>query len=98
MQNAIKYNVENGEIHITSEIDANRGKIIVSDTGCGISAEHLPQIFDPFYRVNTPRPRKIAGSGLGLSIVKSIIERHGWSISVSSEDGRGTVFTISQFQ
>ena len=98
IENAIKYNIPNGEVHITSEIDAGRGKIIVSDTGCGISAEHLPQIFDPFYRVNTPRPRKTAGSGLGLSIVKSIIERHGWSISVSSEVGRGTRFTISQFQ
>lgn len=98
IENAIKYNVENGEIHITSKIDANRGEIIVSDTGCGISAEHLPQIFDPFYRVNTSRSRKTAGTGLGLSIVKSIIERHGWSISVSSEAGRGAVFTISQFQ
>ncbi len=98
IENAIKYNIKNGEIHITSEIDSNRGKIIVSDTGCGISAEHLPQIFDPFYRVNTSRSHKTAGSGLGLSIVKSIIERHGWSISVSSEVGRGTLFTISQFQ
>ncbi|MEY8318983.1 HAMP domain-containing sensor histidine kinase [Oscillospiraceae bacterium 50-58] len=98
LENAIKYNIKNGEIHITSEIDSNRGKIIVSDTGCGISAEHLPQIFDPFYRVNTSRSHKTAGSGLGLSIVKSIIERHGWSISVSSEVGRGTRFTISQFQ
>lgn len=98
IENAIKYNIPNGEIHITSEVDANRGKIIVSDTGCGISAEHLPQIFDPFYRVNTSRSHKTAGSGLGLSIVKSIIERHGWSISVSSEVGRGTLFTISQFQ
>jgi two-component system sensor histidine kinase ArlS len=49
IENAIKYNVEHGEIRITSEIDAGRGKIIVSDTGCGISAEHLPQIFDPFF-------------------------------------------------
>lgn len=98
IENAIKYNIKNGEIHITSEIDSNRGKIIVSDTGCGISAEHLPQVFDPFYRVNTSRSHKTAGSGLGLSIVKSIIERHGWSISVSSEVGRGTRFTISQFQ
>lgn len=98
IENAIKYNVEHGEIRITSEIDAGRGKIIVSDTGCGISAEHLPQIFDPFYRVSTSRPHKTAGTGLGLSIVKSIIERHGWSISVSSEVGSGTVFTISQFQ
>ena len=98
IENAIKYNVKNGEIHITSEIYSNRGKMIVSDTGCGISAEHLPQIFDPFYRVNTSRSHKTAGSGLGLSIVESIIERHGWSISVSSEVGRGTLFTISQFQ
>ena len=98
IENAIKYNIPNGEIHITSEVDANREKIIVSDTGCGISAEHLPQIFDPFYRVSTSRSHKTAGSGLGLSIVKSIIERHGWSISVSSEVGRGTLFTISQFQ
>ena len=98
IENAIKYNVKNGEIHITSEIYSNRGKMIVSDTGCGISAAHLPQIFDPFYRVNTSRSHKTGGSGLGLSIVESIIKRHGWSISVSSEVGRGTLFTISQFQ
>lgn len=98
IENAIKYNISNGKIYITSRIDANRGEIIISDTGCGISAEHLPMIFDPFYRANTSRSRKTGGTGLGLSIVKSIIERHGWNISVSSEVGRGTVFTISQFQ
>ena len=98
IENAIKYNIPNGKIYIVSRIDANRGEIVISDTGCGISAEQLPLIFDPFYQANTSRSRKTGGTGLGLSIVKSIIERHGWSISVSSEVGRGTLFTIRQFQ
>ena len=98
IENAIKYNIPNGKIYIVSRIDANRGEIVISDTGCGISAEQLPLIFDPFYQANTSRSRKTGGTGLGLSIVKSIIERHGWSISVSSEVGRGTLFTIRHFQ
>ena len=66
----------------------------VSDTGVGIAAEHLPNIFARFYRVDPARQQETGGSGLGLAIVKSIVETHGGQIDVESTPGEGTVFTI----
>ncbi len=65
----------------------------VSDTGGGIAPEHLPHVFERFYKVDTARAAESTGSGLGLSITKAIVERHGGTIHVSSEPGR-TTFTI----
>ncbi len=98
VDNAIKYTSlkEIGEkkvrIRITKEDD--RAKIEVSDTGPGIPREALSRLFDRFYRVDKGRSRKMGGSGLGLSIVKSIVDRHGGEITVSSEIGVGTTFTV----
>ncbi|WP_041077673.1 sensor histidine kinase [Thermotoga caldifontis] len=98
VDNAIKYTSlkEIGEkkvrIRITKEGD--RAKIEVSDTGPGIPREALSRLFDRFYRVDKGRSRKMGGSGLGLSIVKSIVDRHGGEITVSSEIGVGTTFTV----
>jgi two-component system OmpR family sensor kinase len=67
----------------------------VSDNGSGISAEHLPHVFDRFYRSDSSRTRKYGGSGLGLSITKSLVEAHGGEISAESIPGKGTTFRIT---
>ena len=69
-------------------------KVTVSDTGIGIKKEDVSRIFDKFYRVKTSETRQIIGTGLGLSIVKSIVDAHLGSISVESEEGKGTTFNV----
>jgi two-component system OmpR family sensor kinase len=66
----------------------------VVDSGRGIAPEHLPHVFDRFYKVDASRTSGLAGSGLGLSIVKAIVERHGGTVSVTSQPGR-TAFVIT---
>ena len=68
--------------------------LTVSDNGPGISAEHLPHIFDRFYRVDSARTAGQGRTGLGLAITKAIIQAHGGTIEVVSEAGRGTTFTV----
>ena len=75
--------------------DNDNAVLQVRDTGMGIPAESLPHIFERFYRVDKARARKSGGSGLGLSIVRFIIERNRGEISVDSELGVGTTFTVS---
>jgi signal transduction histidine kinase len=88
--NAIKFTPSGGAITITLKDDA----VTISDTGCGISDEDKLRIFERFYKVDKARDRSLSGSGLGLSIVKKILELHGYSLAVDSEVGRGTAFTI----
>lgn len=94
VENAAKYNQEGGRILIETRTEEGIGKIIISDTGKGIPEDELQQIFEPFYRVNKSRSRKTGGAGLGLSIVKAVVERHGWVISASSVLGQGSAFVI----
>lgn len=96
--NAIRYNKPKGKVIIT--IKENRDFIAteIQDTGIGIAEEHLPFIFDQFYRVSKGESQKIKGTGLGLSIAKKIVEAHGGSIQVSSEDGKGSIFTVFLFK
>ena len=94
IENSYKYNFKNGSITILGCETEKYIKIDIEDTGAGIPAEHLPFIFDAFYRVDGSRSRNTAGSGLGLSIAKSIIEKHHGIIEVSSYDHKGTKFTI----
>lgn len=93
IDNAIKYGKQNGTINF-SAYKADEGKILIeiSDDGAGISEEHLPRIFERFYRTDLARSRKEGGSGLGLSICKHIIEAHGEHIHVRSTPDIGTTF------
>lgn len=77
----------------TSETE-NRDKIIVEDTGKGISAQHLERLFERSYRVDRARSREMGGTGLGLAIVKHLARAHGGEVTVTSELGKGSVFTI----
>ena len=94
ISNGIKYTPEGGKVWLTLSQEGGFVKIAVSDTGIGIKREDLPRIFDRFYRVKTTETRQIVGTGLGLSIVKNIVEAHLGTISVQSEKGEGTHFTI----
>jgi len=94
VSNAIKYTPEGGTVAIEVCPDGDYVKTVVKDTGIGISPEDLPRIFDKFARVRSEKTRGIVGTGLGLSIVKSIVEAHLGSISVESEEGKGSIFTV----
>jgi two-component system, OmpR family, heavy metal sensor histidine kinase CusS len=90
LDNAIKFTPAGGTIGIGIECQKHQAHLIVSDTGIGIAPEHLPHIFDRFYRVDSARSRRTEGNGLGLSICRSIAEAHRGSIEVESELEKGT--------
>lgn len=94
LDNAINYSNENSSIELEGARLAGGVVIKVRDNGCGISEEHLPRIFERFYRVDKARSRKMGGTGLGLAIVKHIVQTHGGHIRVESEVGTGTCFYI----
>lgn len=84
-----------GIIHISLHARNTEAKLAVRDNGTGIPADHLPHVFERFYRSDSSRTRKYGGSGLGLSITKSLIEAHGGTIRVESPPGKGATFTIT---
>jgi signal transduction histidine kinase len=90
IDNAIKYSPDEARVDIT----ASPGSISISDHGTGIAPDKLPHIYDKFYRVPTGDVHNVKGYGLGLFYVKTMVEKHGWSIDVSSTKGEGTTFTI----
>ncbi len=95
IENAIRYNVNDGKVFIeASRSDDDELIIRVSDTGTGISREHLPRIFERFYRVDKGRSRELGGTGLGLSIVKHIAMLYKGSVSAQSTPGEGTVISV----
>ncbi|MCM3717724.1 sensor histidine kinase [Fictibacillus phosphorivorans] len=96
LTNAIKYNSHGGSILISLSQTPSEIKVVVKDTGIGISAHTIDQIFDRFYRVDSARKKD--GTGLGLSIVKQIIELHNGDIQAESQAGQGTSFTITFFR
>jgi two-component system, OmpR family, sensor kinase len=95
VDNSLKYTPNGGKVVISLENNNNWARITVSDTGIGIPPEHLPHIFERFYRVDKARNRVQGGSGLGLSIARWIAQAHGGNISVNSKPGKGTTFTVS---
>lgn len=96
IENSIKYGHQGGTTEVTIE-ELTEGKLIirVTDNGDGIAKEHLPRLFERFYRVDKSGSRKEGGSGLGLSIVKHIVEAHGERIYVESEPGVGSEFSFT---
>jgi two-component system phosphate regulon sensor histidine kinase PhoR len=94
VDNAIKYSDAGRTVWMEAEAAAGELVIRIRDEGCGIAAEHLPRLFERFYRVDRARSRKLGGTGLGLSIVKHIVQAHRGTIGVESEPGVGSTFTI----
>lgn len=92
IENAIKYSHPGGQIRVSCRPDGSFTVVEVADDGIGISAEHLPKVFDRFFRADSSR--STGGAGLGLSIAQSIVRAHGGEISVTSEPGEGTVVTV----
>lgn len=90
VDNAIKYNVDNGKVIVHLKKTKSSYEISVSDTGIGISKEHLNHIFERFYRVDKSRSKKTGGTGLGLSIVKHVVEYHKGKIEIESKENEGT--------
>lgn len=95
VENGIKYNTPGGKLTISLHHMEDNAILQVQDTGVGIPAESLDHVFERFYRVDKGRSRKSGGSGLGLSIVRNMVERNGGSIRVDSTVGKGTVFTVT---
>ena len=95
IDNGMKYNVPGGKVSVTTESKDGTILVSVSDTGVGIAAEHLPRIFERFYRVDKDRSREVGGTGLGLAIVKHIVEAHGSTIEVESQPGKGSTFRFT---
>jgi heavy metal sensor kinase len=94
LKNAIDYNREHGEVRLTTRRENGCVLLEVSDSGIGISPEHLPHVFERFYRADASRSNGSRGTGLGLAISKAIVEAHGGSLEASSEPGQGTSFVL----
>ena len=94
LDNAIKYSPTKSIVQVLAHSDGVWVVLEVKDQGPGISPEHLPRLFERFYRVDKARSRKVGGTGLGLAIVKHIAQTHGGSVEVSSQVGFGSVFRL----
>jgi len=95
LQNAVKYSPEQPKLKVKLEEILGEVRVTVCDKGCGIAEKDLRNIFDRFYTVDKARSRKLGGAGLGLSIVKMIVERHEGTVSARSKVGEGSEFTAS---
>jgi heavy metal sensor kinase len=94
ISNGIKYTPAGGRVEIFLAVEPGHAVVTISDTGIGIPREHLPHIFDRFYRIDKARNRADGGTGLGLAITKSIVEAHAGWIQVTSDPGKGSSFTV----
>lgn len=94
VDNAIKHTSEQGIIIFSLFKDGEWARLEVADNGIGIAPEHLPHLFDRFYRIDEARSRASGGTGLGLPIVKAVAEQHGGKVSATSEPGKGSTFSV----
>jgi signal transduction histidine kinase len=94
LDNGIKYTPEGGEVEVRIGRQGREAFVTIRDTGIGIPAEHLPKVFDRFYRVDKARSREQGGTGLGLSIAKTIITAHGGQIELTNTPGGGTTCLV----
>jgi len=92
--NAIKFSEPGQPVEVKAEQTSAETLLTVADHGCGIERQHLPRLFERFYRVDKARSRKLGGTGLGLAIVKHIAQAHGGSVTVESAPGKGSTFTL----
>ena len=95
IENAIKYNKEDGKVSVAITEDENFAKVIITDTGSGIAKEDWDKIFEPFFRVDKSRSRSMGGAGLGLALVKEIAVRHGGDVKVVESSDRGSSIELS---
>jgi signal transduction histidine kinase len=95
LENAVNHTAKGGAITVGARQQGNWVEVSVTDTGEGIPAEDLPNIFERFYRVDKSRTRATGGSGLGLTIAKRLVEAHGGKIEVQSELGKGSRFSFT---
>ncbi|WP_211228372.1 sensor histidine kinase [Paenibacillus pinihumi] len=94
LDNAIKYNVPQGQIRVSSALEHRQAVIRISDTGIGIAEDERERVFEPFYTVNKDRSRASGGTGLGLALVKSLVEKQNGSIRIEGDQGQGTKVTV----
>jgi signal transduction histidine kinase len=95
VENALRHTPSGGEVRVILNNNGDGVHMVVADTGTGIGAQDLPHIFEHFYRADESRARSSGGTGMGLAIVKSLVEAHGGRVSVESAPGAGTIFTIT---
>jgi len=95
VENALRYTPDGGRVSLALRSNGRVADVTVADTGIGIPTEHLPRIFERFYRVDRARSREHGGAGLGLAIVRQTAELHGGQVHVRSDPGGGTTFTVS---
>jgi signal transduction histidine kinase len=95
LNNAVAHTPPGGAVTLTAESRDGEVAVTVRDTGAGIPAEHLPHVFDRFYRVDKSRTRQTGGAGLGLAIVRQLVVAHGGSVSAESTPGQGSAFTFT---
>jgi signal transduction histidine kinase len=95
LDNSLKYTCEGGTVTVRVGQTDRAGIVTIADTGIGIPPEHLPRVFDRFYRVDKARTRTAGGTGLGLSIAQSIVKAHRGTIEIASSPGQGTVCAVT---
>jgi two-component system, OmpR family, phosphate regulon sensor histidine kinase PhoR len=94
LSNAVKYTPADGRIDVRWWVDERGANVEFRDTGIGIAAEHLPRLTERFYRVDVGESRTQGGTGLGLALVKHILNRHQGALSIDSKAGEGATFTV----
>ena len=95
LSNAVKYSPDGGCIRVSVEAEAEQARVRVSDEGIGLTEDSIANLFTKFYRADRDRTRHIGGTGLGLALVREILQAHDGEVQVASQLGRGSCFTFS---
>jgi signal transduction histidine kinase len=94
LTNAVKYSRADDRVSITAHEDTTAVRVAIADTGIGIDGSELPRIFEPYYRAQSARESGVMGNGIGMGVVKEIVEEHGGAIEVTSALGHGTTVIL----